>query len=919
MNGVFGDTRRLDCVGRALCHWRRGMLALSMICSCAALILGSDPSWFSPAQAQDPPLPPRAEGTTFPTPDEPIVDVRIEGNVTIPAEAIAKFIKTRPGRPPVQSQIREDVQSLYRTRWFFSIEPRYRATDEGLVIIFRVLERPVVMSVEYRGNKKIKTKQLAARTGLKEGSPFDVSANRESAHRIEEYYHERGYTSATVKLVKGDDKNDREIIFEIEEGPKVRVTRIKFTGNDAFSGPLLKTKLRTKTAVLWLIGGIYDPGTIPDDTASLRQYYHNLGYFDVEIDHDVTFNKKRSHARIEYVINEGQRFKIRNVKVLGNNIYSAEQLKADMELVEGDYFNTRFLNKDVAKLKNRYGKLGRLFAKVEAVPVFLEEPGVADLVYRIDEDRVYRIRRIDVVINGDNPHTKRSVVLNNSLIFPGDLADPRQIRRAERRIAGVGVFERGPQNGVRVQVTRVNKNDSPSRTRTVRGQSAEPSFPGTGHSLSGSQRRQTAATTRQPRRRISGPPARTDFVQPVAPAVERRDIDFRGQSFENPGPLERPGMPFFGNNPQGNPLTDPLYQPLTEEEVDIIFHATEARTGRLMFGVGVNSDAGVVGSIVLTEQNFDILRPPTSLRDLINGTAWRGAGQRFRAEAVPGNIVSRYLVNWTDPYFLDTNYSLGVSGFFYNRFFPDWDEERTGGRLSVGRQFTPVVSLTSALRLENIELTNPDFPTPALLAASVGTNRLSTIRLTGTHDTRDSAFLPGEGHKIDLSFEQAFGDFDYPRAEFEARQYFTVFSRPDGGGRHIVSVGGQLGWVDEGTPIFERYFAGGFQTFRGFEFRGVGPRQFGTVIGGRWLAIGSVEYMLPMLANETIQAVAFSDFGTVEEDVAFDEFRVSVGFGLRITIPAMGPVPLAFDWAFPISRQDADETRIFSFYVGVTR
>ena len=340
----------------------------------------------------------------------------------------------------------------------------------------------------------------------------------------------------------------------------------------------------------------------------------------------------------------------------------------------------------------------------------------------------------------------------------------------------------------------------------------------------------------------------------------------RGQSFDDPGPLSRPGFPYFGNNPQGNPLLDPLYEPMSEEEVDLIFRATEARTGRLMFGVGVNSDAGVVGSIVLSEQNFDILRPPTSFRDILDGSAWRGGGQRFRAEAVPGNIVSRYLISWTDPYFLDTNYSLGLSGFFYDRFFPDWNEQRAGGRISLGRQFTPVISLTAALRLENVDITDPDIPTPPALAAALGKSFLSTIRTTLTHDTRDSAFLPGEGHKIDLSYEQAWGDFDYPRFEVEARQYFTVYSRPDGGGRHIVAVGGQLGWTEDTTPIFERFFAGGFQTFRGFEFRGLGPRQLGVAVGGNWMAIGSVEYMFPLMANETSELVGFSDFGTVEPD-----------------------------------------------------
>jgi outer membrane protein insertion porin family len=925
MNGVIDDARRVGTTGQQAGHRRRTIL---LFC---AVVLGIGASvtvlTVEPLTAQLDEFPPPGDSGNArppaPTPNANIVDVRIEGNTTIPADAIAKYIKTRSGRPPSQAQIREDVRALYATHWFFSVEPRYRAVDQGTVIIFRVLERPIIRKVEYLGNKKIKTKHLAARTGLKEGSPFDVSANRESARRIEEYYHEKGHTFATVNLIKGGHKEDRDVIFEIEEGPKVRVTKIKFTGNEEISGGVLKTKIRTKTAIL-CIGGLYKPDTIPDDIAALRQYYHNLGYFDIEIDHDIVFNADRSRATFEYIISEGPRYKVRNIEFLGNNIFSAAELGEDLELVEGDPFNMRFLNKDIANVKDRYGELGRLFATVDAVPRFIEQPGVADLVYRIDEDKVYRVRRVDVIINGENPHTKRAVVLNSSLILPGDLANPKFISRSKVRVSGIGIFERGPQNGVTVDIRRVVRDDRPSRNGVVRGQNEDRAFFGVGHTSFDTDGQVSFTSPRRtsPRQPVPVPtpsPATTDTYKRIRPVTPWMSPTIRGQSFDDPGPLARPGFPYFGNNPQGNPLLDPLYEPLSEEEVDLIFRATEARTGRLMFGVGVNSDAGVVGSIVLSEQNFNILRPPTSFRDILDGSAWRGGGQRFRAEAVPGNIVSRYLISWTDPYFLDTNYSLGVSGFFYDRFFPDWDEQRSGGRISVGRQFTPQISLTGALRLENVDITNPDIPTPAALAAALGKSFLSTFRTTLTHDTRDSAFLPGEGHKIDLSYEQAWGDFDYPRFEAEARQYFTVYSRPDGGGRHIVAVGGQLGWTDDSTPIFERFYAGGFQTFRGFEFRGLGPRQLGVAVGGNWMAIGSVEYMFPLMANETIQLVGFSDFGTVEPDTGFDAFRMSVGAGLRITIPAMGPVPLAFDWAVPIIREDGDETRIFSFYVGITR
>ena len=157
-----------------------------------------------------------APDTPF-TLDEPLAKVTVEGNTTIPSPEIARHINTRPGRPVTAKQIKDDVDALVRTRWFANVEPSIRRTDNGNLLVFRVLERPIVTRVEYKGNKKIKTKVFQSMTQLKPGSPYDVSANRECARRIEEHYHEKGFTFATVELERGDVRTDpdREVVFLI--------------------------------------------------------------------------------------------------------------------------------------------------------------------------------------------------------------------------------------------------------------------------------------------------------------------------------------------------------------------------------------------------------------------------------------------------------------------------------------------------------------------------------------------------------------------------------------------------------------------------------------------------------------------------------------------------------------------------------
>jgi outer membrane protein insertion porin family len=189
------------------------------------------------------------------------------------------------------------------------------------------------------------------------------------------------------------------------------------------------------------------------------------------------------------------------------------------------------------------------------------------------------------------------------------------------------------------------------------------------------------------------------------------------------------------------------------------------------------------------------------------------------------------------------------------------------------------------------------------------------------HDTRDSPFLPTEGFMHSFEFEQVFGSFVYPRFIVEASRYFTITQRPDGSGRHVLKVGGEFGITGEDTPIYDMFFAGGFNTLRGWKFRGASPRTFGVEVGGRLELLGTVEYMFPITADDMLRGVVFTDFGTVERDIELegDNFRLAPGFGLRITVPALGPAPLAFDFAFPILEAPGDDNQIFAFFVGINR
>lgn len=409
-------------------------------------------------------------------------------------------------------------------------------------------------------------------------------------------------------------------------------------------------------------------------------------------------------------------------------------------------------------------------------------------------------------------------------------------------------------------------------------------------------------------------PVYSQPTQPYGQVVPPLTGDAAGQGPYVTNPTETGPNPIFGVEPDATGALP--YIPLNPI-------VQETQTGRFMVGVGVNSEAGLVGSIVLDEQNFDWRKFPRSFEDIRNATAWRGAGQRFRIEAVPGTEVQRYMVSFTEPYLWNTDVSLSASGFFFTRIYEYWDEQRLGGRLALGYHFTPALTGSLAYRGATINISDPYVPTPPELEEVLGDSVLHGFEGKLAHDTRDSAFLATEGHLIEASFEQVIGSYQYPRCEVDVRKYFHFRERADQSGRHVVSLNAHFGVTGDNTPIYDNFYAGGFSTIRGFYFRGASPRDdaTGVIVGGHFILLGSIEYLFPITADDMLRGVIFCDSGTVEPSIDDweDTYRAAVGFGLRIVVPAMGPAPIALDFAFPVSKEDGDREQIFSFFVGFAR
>ncbi len=749
-----------------------------------------------------------------------VADIVIKGNRTIPTEQIMRYVYTKVGSEYSTAIVQKDIERL-ATSGLFQRPPVVSDTntpDGKVIVTYEVLEYPnVVRDVIFKHAHHISDKELEQMVRIRKGTPLDPVRNQLACYEIQDYLKRKGRLFANVFLEEGRKPSDTRVIFNITEGPIVRVRSIQFTGNEKLaSDARLKTQLISGSAWFGVFGGQYEPMKVDEDIKKLEEYYKGNGFLSVRVSRELRFTDDFKHVDLIFHLEEGNRYTVDQVSIEGNSKkFPREELQKLVQLQPKEFFSEGKVKQDTRNLGDWYGYRGYKTSVQESLYVVPDKQDTVRVVYEVREQSVEPAKINRVFITGNDVTQDHVIRRNLQGLLPGQYLRYPELRAAETQLGRLGIFENNPETGSRPTITVVEDGDS-------------------------------------------------------------------------------------------------LWK-------DLIVNVKETQTGSLMFGAGVNSDAGLVGSVVINEKNFDIFKVPTSWNDIWEGRAFRGGGQEFRIEAQPGTQLQRYTVSWREPFLFDRPYSFGVSGYYYDRAYNEYTENRYGGRVTFGHQFNRNWSATLALRVEEVTVSNVTVGAPPAYTDAIGSHLLVAPRIGATYDTRDSFMRPTEGGILDMSYEQVLGDYNFPIFNIEGSRYFTLHKRADGSGAQVLAARSQLSWAGSDAPVFERFFAGGFRSLRGFHFRGVGPVQNGFEVGGTFMLLNSLEYQVPLKASDNLLAVAFLDSGTVESNFEIKNYRVTAGLGLRIVVPAMGPVPIALDFGFPIVKGPGDQQQVFSFWVGLFR
>src|SRR5262249_34443871 len=158
---------------------------------------------------------------------------------------------------------------------------------------------------------------------------------------IQRRYHEMGRLLAGVELAEGGQPGDTRVVFNITEGPVVKVSSIRFTGNTFVSAARLATQLNSSSEYFGLVGGTFNPLMADADVGKLEEYYKTFGFHNVRVTRELQWEPDLRHVRLVFHINEGMRYRVGQVQLDGNKVLSNDQLLTQVKLKQGEFYDQR--------------------------------------------------------------------------------------------------------------------------------------------------------------------------------------------------------------------------------------------------------------------------------------------------------------------------------------------------------------------------------------------------------------------------------------------------------------------------------------------------------------------------------------------------------------------------------------------------
>jgi len=743
-----------------------------------------------------------------------------------------------------------------------------------------------------------------------EGERFDPATVEDDYKKINDL---KKFSNVEARVVP-NETGGVNVVFVVTEQSLIK--EIRFRGNEDVQTKTLQEAVNLK------VGEAIDPFRLSLAEDAIKRIYRSKNYPNAHVVIDQ--EELNKNGVVVFTVVEGPKVRVRKVRILGNRSFTNARIKDQVKtkswfpIFSGGTFDEDQVAADVTSIRRFYEDHGFFDVWVDSRKIVSANQKEVMVDFLIEEGKRYRVEKVVFEISpgtGPGSGITEADLRKNMRMTEGQYYNEDVVKRDIREI--VRVY--GPKGYI---YTPQDPQPDPDymKIEHVKDVFREPGKVVLRYRIT------------EGKRFVLGPVIVKGNARIKDKVIIRELRDLQPGRLYNSYATQRARDRIMATNLFRSVTLTPIAPPegIPEEPVGgepgvraLLVEVQETQTARFMLGAGVTSNLGLLGNITYEQRNFDITNWPTSWSEFFSNRAFTGAGQTFRVQLEPGTQLSRARIDFIEPWIFDQPYSLGLSAYLSQHNRPDWMETRIGGRVSLGHRFSDIWSARVALRGEDVEvgsIRDREFRAPEVLDLE-GHSALTSVGLEVRRNTTDSPILPSKGTITSVAWEHygaLGGDFDFDKFtgsfDWFGTLYEDLLER-----KTIVSVRSDVGYITgSDAPFFEKFYGGGIGSVRGFRYRGISPRSGieDDPVGGEFSLTGTVELSFP-LVSDALRGVVFADAGTVERDVEFGTIRTSVGFGVRLTLPFLGQIPIALDLGFPITKSDKDQTQLFSFSLGL--
>jgi outer membrane protein insertion porin family len=729
------------------------------------------------------------------------------------------------------------------------------------------------VDVKFVGPASVSEEFIRSNIKLKSGASYQPGLTQDDVHLL---YGTGQFYNIRVQVDQADDGG---VVLTYVVQVRPRITEIKFEGNKKLSDSKLKKKVTFK------VGEALDEQKVFTDVQEMKKLYEKYGLADTTVKYVLNIEELTGHGIVTFHIEETPKVKIKDVEFLGATHFKAKELRSELKtrrrwsfswLTGSGYFQQEEFDGDRDRLTEFYRQHGYLDFEIKNVKLDRPLTNVMFVKFFVDEGRQYKVGTVKVsgtkiftdaeITSGlhavhDFQHSKAKLGTHGLPMDTGDTFTPDGLTKdtdlIEDFYGSKGYVD--ISQGQALHVSRVPNVETGTMDLEFQVDESQKAYVQK-IEIHGNLKTKDKVI----RRELAISPG--DVLDMVRVKISKQRLE---------------GLEYFDKvDLRPEPIDPP-----TPGQKNLIVNVEERNTGNFTVGAGFSSVDSLVGYAEVSQNNFDLFKPPF----------FTGAGQKIRLRVQIGTQRQDYELSFVEPWFLNRKLSLGVDLYRHQLDFESpnniFDETRTGAKLSLTRALGSDFLIGSVhYTVEDVgislnsgwhDVLSTPWPdgtqrnVPQTILNEQGDHLYQRAGASLAYDTRNSTQLPNHGQRSEISGEFSTGDTSFYKVELTSSWYFPGFMKG-----HVIEVGGRGGVADALTggdvPFYDRYYLGGLYSLRGYKFRNVGPREAYDVtaqnvpnepIGGDTYWFGSLEYSVPVFEKDGgvgLRFALFYDIGAVD-------------------------------------------------------